>query len=77
MGEWVKFYYPDSEKWDWECSECGNLQTFRTKRCQKCGEIIGEGIEERGIHDSKGVIGDESHDSGCGDNGSERTEMDD
>lgn len=70
---WERHEYENG--WDWKCPKCGNLQTFRTKRCQKCGEIIGEGIEERGIHDSKGTVGNEQHDSGCGDSGTERTEM--
>lgn len=43
---WERYEYEDG--WDWKCPKCENLQTFRTKRCQKCGEIIGEGIEERG-----------------------------
>ena len=47
-GSWVRFIYPDSEKWDWECSECGNLQTFRTKTCKRCRADMGDGIEERG-----------------------------
>ena len=48
MAEWVRFNYPDHEKWDWECSECGNLQTFRTKTCKRCRADMGDGIEERG-----------------------------
>jgi hypothetical protein len=48
MAEWVRFNYPDREKWDRECSECGNLQTFRTKTCKRCRADMGDGIEERG-----------------------------
>ena len=54
MAEWVRFNYPATEerfitgKWDWECSECGNLQTFRTKTCKRCRADMGDGIEERG-----------------------------
>lgn len=55
---WERYEYEDG--WDWKCPKCANLQTFRTKRCQKCGEIIGEGIEERGIQHGHG-----DNDSAC------------
>ena len=59
LGTWERFIYPDSKKWDWECSECGNLQTFRTKNCKRCHADMGDGIEERGVNaDSNSDFGD-------------------
>ena len=51
---WERYEYEGT--WDWKCPKCNNLQTFRTKRCKWCGEIIGEGIEERGIHEEKSTV---------------------
>jgi hypothetical protein len=35
VGTWEVFHYPEPEgRWDWECSECGSLQTFRTRHCE-------------------------------------------
>lgn len=42
------FQYPEQEgRWDWECSECGNLQTFRTRHCERCKCEMADGLEIR------------------------------
>ncbi len=48
IGKWNVFKYPESEThWDWECSECGNLQTFKTRRCKRCECEMEDGLEIR------------------------------
>ena len=58
MGYWGKYCRCDAEgrvrSWDWQCSECGNRQTLRTRQCEKCGAENGEGIERRGKGDTDG-----------------------
>lgn len=47
-GKWEVFHYPKPEgRWDWECSECGNLQTFRTRHCERCKCEMDDGLEIR------------------------------
>ena len=48
IGTWEVFHYPEPKgRWDWECSECGNLQTFRTRHCERCKCEMADGLEIR------------------------------
>ena len=48
IGTWEVFHYPEPKgRWDWECSECGNLQTFRTRHCERCKCEMDDGLEIR------------------------------
>lgn len=59
MGYWAKCCKCDTEgrikSWDWQCTECGHEQPFRTRQCEECGAENGEGIEHRGKEPEDGT----------------------